>query len=105
MKVNFEFVRLGKISHNNVSEKVLKQDVHALKKSIQLFLEDFNLNDKIDILIVIPSKGHNIKFSLYDIQDPKIKAELRQNFSKTIYNGEYSKIITNLQNAIFSPLL
>lgn len=105
MKVNFEFVRLGKIGHNNVSEKVLKQDVHALKKSIQLFLEDFDLRDKIDITIVIPSKDHNIKLSLYDIQNPKVKEELRQNFSKSIYKGGSSKILENLKNPIFSPLL
>jgi|SRR5690554_2909537 len=105
MKVNFDLVRLGKISHNNVSEKALKQDVQALKESIRLFLENFNLNDRIDIIVVVPSESYDVKFYIDRISDASIKEELRLNFSESIYKGGYSKIMMNLKNPIFSRLL
>lgn len=105
MEVKFELVRFGEVRNSNKSERLLKENVSFLKKRILLFLEDISLRDEIGIVIIIPAKGYDIKFSLDDIRNENIKEKLKQNFSESIYNGSYSKILDNLENSLFSPLL
>jgi formiminotetrahydrofolate cyclodeaminase len=53
------------------------------------------------MVMIIPGKGYNVKIALQDIKDLHIKKELKNNFPNSIYKGEYSIIMDNLENKVF----
>jgi hypothetical protein len=104
MDVKFDLVRIGKIRKSSIAEIVLKQNVDLLRNNIRSFLKDENINNKyntIRMVIIIPGKGYNIKIALQDIKDLNIKKELKNNFPNSIYKGEYSIIMKNIENKVF----
>lgn len=104
MEVKFDLVRIGKIRKNSICEKILKENVDSLKNNIRSLLKDEkvdNKHNKIHIVMIIPSKDYNIKIVLQDIRYEYIRKELRFNFPSSIYNGEYSEIMDNLENKVF----
>ncbi len=100
MKVKFDLIRIGKIRKDHMSEILLKQNAFLLKNTIRHELADFESNE-INIEMIIPAKGFNVKICLNNINDKSIKKYLRNNFSRNIYNGNYSVIKDNLNNPIF----
>lgn len=104
MEVKFDLVRIGEIRKNSISEKILKQNVDLLRNNIRLLLKNKKIDNKhnqISMVMVIPAKGYNIKIVLEDIKDEYMRKELRFNFPSSIYNGEYSNIMNNLDNKVF----
>lgn len=104
MEVKFDLVRIGKPRKNSTIEIILKQNVNLLQNSIRYFLEDEVSTDKynrIDMVMIIPSKGSSIKIALQDINDNNIKKSLRQKFPNSIYKGDYSIILDNIHNRVF----
>lgn len=53
------------------------------------------------MVMIIPGKGCRIKIALQDINDEHIRKELRHNFPNSIYNGQYSMIMDNVDNKTF----
>lgn len=105
MEVKFDLVRIGKIRKSSIDEKIIKQNTDLLRSNIRSFLKDEYLDNKhntISMVMIIPGKGHNIKIALQDINDFHIKKELRNNFPNSIYEGEYSTIMDNIDNRVFS---
>ncbi|WP_300979260.1 hypothetical protein [Flavobacterium sp.] len=104
MEVKFDLVRIGKIRKSSIAEKILKNNIDLLRNNIRSFLKDENFDDKhntVHMVMIIPGKGYNIKIALQDIRDLYIKNELKNNFPNSIYKGEYSIIMDNLENKIF----
>lgn len=104
MEVKFDMVRIGVIRKNSISEKILRENVDSLKYSIQSLLKDEKVDNKhnqINMTMIIPSKGYNIKIVLEDIKHEYLRKELKLNFPNSIYNGKYSEIMDNLDNKIF----
>lgn len=105
MEVKFDLVRIGKRRKDNLSEKILKQNVDILRHDIRLFLRDKESNTKyneISMAMIIPGSGYSIKIALADIQDKNLRKELRNNFPEAVYKGKYSVILDNIHNSIFS---
>ncbi|AMA48592.1 MULTISPECIES: hypothetical protein [Flavobacterium] len=104
MEVKFDLVRIGKIRKNSISETILKQNIDLLRNEIRRFLIDETINNKNNILnlvMIIPGKGHNVKIALHEINDLNIKKQLKNNFPNSIYKGEYSIILNNTENKVF----
>lgn len=104
MEVKFDLVRIGKIRKNSIAEKILKQNIDLLRNNIRLLLKNENIDNKhntIHMVMIIPGKGYNVKIVLQDIKDLHVKKELKKNFPNSIYKGEYSIIMDNLENKIF----
>lgn len=104
MDVKFDLNRNGKFRTDTTSEIILKQNVDILKNDVRTFLKNLNseiAHDKIEMTIIIPSKGHNIKIDFENINDKILKKELRKQFPNSIYNGDYSEFEKNLFNEYF----
>jgi len=104
MEVKFDLVRIGKIRKNSFAEMILKQNVDFLKNSIRIFLNNEYPNDKhyqINLEMIIPAKGYNIKIALRSLKDNSIKKELRDNFPNSIYHGKDTTIEMNVLNKVF----
>lgn len=104
MEVKFDLVRIGGIRKNSIVEKIIKENLNLLRNEICSFLKDENINNKhniISMVMIIPEKGSNIKIVLHDIKDEYIKKKLRFNFPKSIYQGDYSIVMDNLDNKVF----
>jgi len=104
MEVNFDLVRIGRTRKNYTSEKILEQNVDLLKSNIRFFLKEKvsnNKNNVISMVMVVPGKGYNIKIALQDIRDNEIKKELKKKFPNSIYKGEYSTLLDNMNNRVF----
>ncbi|HRG17544.1 MAG TPA: hypothetical protein PLP39_00495 [Flavobacterium lutivivi] len=103
MEVKFEMIRIGKFRKDDCSEMLLKQNVDLLKSTIRYHLADIdNIENKpINIDMIVPAKGFEIKIFVKRIRDKNIRTYLKENFPKSIYNGNYSNISDNLNNPIF----
>lgn len=104
MEVKFDLVRIGKIRKSSIAEKNLKQNIDLLRNNIRSFLKEKYINNKhntVHMVMIIPGKGYNIRIALQDIKDLHVKKELKKNFLNSIYKGEYSIIIDNLENKVF----
>jgi hypothetical protein len=104
MKIEFELVRIGKTRKDFMSERILEQNVRSLMANVRSYLEESFYDDKnklISIVVIVPSKGHNIKMSLQDVIDKHIKSEFRKEFSNFIFKGKYSLILENINNRVF----
>ncbi|MBU3821323.1 hypothetical protein KO566_04555 [Flavobacteriaceae bacterium XHP0103] len=104
MEVKFDLVRIGKIRKSYELEKTLKDNVVSLKKDIRFLLENEICNNKsniVEMAMIIPEKGKNIKIALEDVRDFHIRKKLKTNFPNSIYQGKYAKILDNINNRIF----
>lgn len=102
MKVSFELVRIGKFRKSFSTERALKVNTINLKKAITFFIKNELCYKKdIEMVLIIPEKGQNIKIVLDDIRDFNVKKELKKKFPKSIYKENYSKILININNKIF----
>jgi hypothetical protein len=105
MEVKFDLVRIGGIRKSSNAETLLKGNVDLLRNNIRSLLKDLNISNKhnsISLVMIIPGKGANIKIALDNIKDENIRKELRYNFPRSIYKGDYSLIMNNIENKIFS---
>ncbi len=99
MEVKFDLVRIGKFRKNNIAEKIISQNLKIFRDDIRSLLKDkksFYKNNKLNIVMIIPAKGYNIKISLEDISDEQIKKDLMYNFPNSIFKGKYSILLNNL---------
>ena len=90
MEVKFDLVRIGKTRKNYNSEKVLKQNVDFLRSNIRDLLKEekcSHKNNRVDMTMIAPAKGHNIKIRLQDIKDFHIRKLIRENFEKLNRGG------------------
>jgi hypothetical protein len=104
MNVKFDLVRFGKIRKNNNSELILKKNVEFLQNHIRFLLDNENIDNKnncVDMVMIIPGRGYEIKIALQDIRDTNVKKILKVNITLQIYKGDYSIIIDNINNRIF----
>ena len=104
MNVKFDLVRFGKIRKNNNSELILKKNVEFLQDHIRFLLDNENIDNKnncVDMVMIIPGRGYEIKIALQDIRDTNVKKILKVNIPLQIYKGDYSIIIDNINNRIF----
>lgn len=104
MNVKFDLVRFGKIRKNNNSELILKKNVEFLQNHIRFLLDNENIDNKnncVDMVMIIPVRGYEIKIALQDIRDTNVKKILKVNIPLQIYKGDYSIIIDNINNRIF----
>jgi hypothetical protein len=104
MDLKFDLVRIGKTRENYNSEIILKKNVDLLRKNILDLLKEENCsqkNNKEDITMIIPARGHNIKIRLQDIKDYHIRKLLRNNFPNSIYKGNLDTIQDNWNNPVF----
>lgn len=104
MEIKFEIVRVGKFRRDSLAERFIKENVALMKKSIRSLLEDFKYmgnDDKMELTLVIPAKGDNIKIYIGDRKDENFRKILRQNFPDSIYKGNDSIIEENIHNPIF----
>ncbi|MCB0458926.1 MAG: hypothetical protein KDC74_02780 [Flavobacteriaceae bacterium] len=104
MDVKFDLVRIGKIRKNCTSEKILKQNVDVLRNNIRYLLKNeicSNKNNQLDITMIIPAKGFNIKIRIQNVKDFHLRKLLRENFPNTIYKGKLDTILDNIDNQIF----
>ncbi len=104
MNVKFDLVRFGKIRKNNNSELILKKNVEFLQNHIRFLLDNENIDNKnncVDMVMIIPGRGYEIKIALQDIRDTNVKKILKVNIPLQIYKGDYSIIIDNINNRIF----
>mgnify|MGYP001022078309 FL=1 len=104
MNVKFDLVRFGKIRKNNISELILKKNVEFLQNHIRFLLDNENIDNKnncVDMVMIIPGRGYEIKIALQDIRDTNVKKILKVNIPLQIYKGDYSIIIDNINNRIF----
>jgi hypothetical protein len=104
MEVKFDLVRIGGIRKSYNAETILKGNVDLLRNNIRSLLKDLNISTKqnsISIVMIIPGKGDNIKIALDNIKDDHIRKELRHNLPRSIYKGDYSLIMNNIDNRIF----
>jgi hypothetical protein len=104
MEVKFDLVRIGNIRKEKKTEIIIKQNLDILKNEIRsLFLDDKieNKSNQFSVVLVIPSKGHNIKIVLEEIKDENIKNQLRKEFPKSTYKGDYLKLLDNIDNKVF----
>lgn len=104
MEITFEIVRIGKFRKDSQVEKIIKENVNLMKKSIRSLLEDFKYmgkDDKMELILVIPAKGDNVKIYIGDRKDENLRELLRQNFPDSIYTGNDSIIEENIHNPIF----
>jgi hypothetical protein len=104
MEVKFDLVRIGGIRKSSNAETIIEGNVDLLRNNIRSLLKDINISNKpnsISMVMIIPGKGYNIKIALDDIKDDLIIKELRNNFPHSIYKGDYSLIMNNIDNKVF----
>lgn len=102
MKVKFEPIRIGKFRQDPYKEKILKENYANLKAQIREFLYDPKNDKEIQMDIVIPARGSKITVTLDGINDEELKKHLIQHFPNSIYKGDYSILLENIDNSIFS---
>lgn len=104
MKVNFDLVRIGNLRRDPIAEQILRENVDKLKKSIRIFLEDqidIYGYGSIDMIMVIPGSGFNIKILLKDIRDKNLRKVIHDHLPDSIYKGKHSMLMKNLNNRIW----
>ena len=104
MEVKFDLVRIGKIRKDSGAEIILKQNIDLLRESIRYFLKEEkypNKNNRVEMTMIVPGKGFNIKIALQDVGDFYLRKKLREKFPNSIYKGKYSTIIENIHNRVF----
>lgn len=103
MEVKFDTVRIGKIRRSSIDEKILEQNLDFLKGNIRSLLKEEEIEnkyDKVSVVLVVPAKGFNIKIAKKYVGNEFVKKLLSQNFPKSIYSGQYSKIDENVMNQV-----
>lgn len=101
MEVKFDLVRIGEIRKNEASEMIIRQNIGFLKSGICSLLHEIDSEIKqISICIIIPGRGHSIKIAIQDIKENHIRKELKSNFPNSIFKGEYSLVLDNINNKI-----
>ncbi|GMN08630.1 hypothetical protein MTsPCn5_40200 [Croceitalea sp. MTPC5] len=53
------------------------------------------------VTLIIPAKGYGVKFRIQDFRDDKIRALVKKNFSRFVYNGELDTILHNVNSRVF----
>lgn len=104
MEVKFDLVRIGKTRKNYNSEKVLKQNVDFLRSNIRDLLKEekcSHKNNRVDMTMIVPAKGNNIKIRLQDIKDFHIRKLIRENYPNSVYKGNLDTILDNMNNRVF----
>lgn len=101
MHIYFSTVRIGNKRKNAIKEKILLENYNYLKKELTSFLKAQELNQEINLVLVIPSKGYKIRFTINGIEDKNIKRLLKTNFPKYIFNNDYSILIANSLNPTY----
>lgn len=104
MEVKFDLVRIGNTRKNYNSEKILKQNVDFLRSNIRDLLKDekcSHKNNRVDITMIVPAKGHNIKIRLQDIKDFHIRKLIGENYPNSVYKGNLETILDNMDNRVF----
>ncbi len=104
MYAHFDTVRLGKFRKDIFTERALVENVKNLKRNIRNLLESHK-EGRVDMEIVIPAKGTNVKFALQNINDLEIKRILIQEFPDNVYKGRYSMLAENSNNIPVFPLM
>ncbi len=103
MEVKFDVVRIGNKRKNPTSELILKQNANLLKNTIRHVLKEEvcgHKNNREDITMIIPSRGHNVTFRIQDVTDSHIKDILKHRFPNSIYKGSLDTILDNINNRV-----
>jgi len=104
MNVKFDLVRIGTTRKNYTSEKILKQNVDLLRSNIRDLLKEekcSHKNNRVDMTMIVPTKGYNIKIRLQDIKDFHIRKLIRENYPYSVYKGKLDPILDNINNRTF----
>ena len=96
MNIKFEVIRIGKTRKNKTSEIWIQQNLKFLKENILHVFNENKINISINLLLIIPSRGNKIRISLRNINNSELKYIIKENFSDSIYNGNYNLILKNI---------
>lgn len=96
--MNFDIVRIGKLRNDQIALQMLKDNVQILQNTIRTLLKEEEYiygSGVMELVMVVPGRGFNIKIALQDIGEERIKKILKHHLPNSIYKGSYDLLLRN----------
>ncbi|WP_053991488.1 hypothetical protein [Mangrovimonas sp. TPBH4] len=96
MDVKFEIVRIGSKRKDSAAELLIRQNLNFLRVGIRHVLQNLepaNDNSRLDMVLVIPEEGVDVKIVLDNLASPHIAELLKTRYPNNIFEGDYKLIL------------
>lgn len=103
MEVKFDYIRIGGFRKDKHQELMLKENLDQLKMELINTLNYVNELERIELTLIIPKNGFDIKVHLESNIPGNIKDIIKNEFPFNHRSLTHNEIAKNLLNKIWEP--